>query len=255
MKARVMVLIAAAFGAPSFGDLVSLEGDSGWTVWCAQDEMDDGLHCTIHQQGPNGTETPELWVTYTPHTRGVSVGGDQRFPGKEQLFRVDDNPALATSAAGLAGAEADQLLAQAAMGSVLRTRYYRWPDSTQIDRVVKLSGFAEADGAARAILANAPVTLSADLARKNRAQIGSYLGRVTRYIEGKCDVPAQSAARIATDDFLRLLAQEDRAAVLAILRKMPKAVRYPDCATALAALKSGLSSLDALVMPTNSEEP
>lgn len=100
--------------------------DREWSSYCRTDEMTDRRSCTASAKGSH------LFVFAIKGQMAFSVAGGENYPGEALSIRIDTNPVVRfvehTSPAQ------DQLIErQIRKGTLIRTRYARWPSGISDD--------------------------------------------------------------------------------------------------------------------------
>lgn len=101
--------------------------DITWSHSCREDKMTDRTNCTVHGPGSN------LFVFAERGRLAFSVIGDT-YPGEKSRIRIDSQPAIAFDGDdGTTSAQDSTIERQLRAGTVVRTRYVKWPSGIAID--------------------------------------------------------------------------------------------------------------------------
>lgn len=109
---------------------------SHWRIRCSKDQMTDERSCLINAD--------DFWVLVNANGVRSVVIGDKHSPGKTVAVRIDEQKAINSNAQGWAGKDAARVVKDATTGSVIATRYWRWPEDRWTDRKTTAAGLSQA---------------------------------------------------------------------------------------------------------------
>lgn len=106
--------------------------DITWSHSCRVDKMTDRANCTAHGRGSN------LFAFSERGKLAFSVTGNT-YPGEKSRIRVDSHPAIAfDDDEGTSSAQDNTIERQLRGGTIVRTRYVKWPSGIAVDNEVPI---------------------------------------------------------------------------------------------------------------------
>lgn len=100
-----------------------------WFVERSVDPITDHQVCKVKT---TDFSDPHLFGFVVNGKLTITVSGGRSYPGATKAIRVDQNPAV-QFVGEVTGDEAVALLAQMEAGSIVHTRYAKWPQKTSVD--------------------------------------------------------------------------------------------------------------------------